>query len=402
MTMKTFTFEDLVGDEEVFFSDYFNKKPLIRRGALHRDVHRLLSVRGLDDVIALEAVHPSYLRIAKDGKGVPHKAYTRTVTSPGAPLVEAVVADKVYELFRAGGTITWNAVNHFLPSVRGLLDSITDTLACKGEVVAFLTPARQDGYAPHHDPVDVFVVQIEGSKAWRLWDTPRIRDGSPMTFSESQLGDPAAEVTLHPGDVLYMPYNTPHAAAARDQVSLHLSITVEPRRWRDLVHETVDVLVQDAHFHDFPHLDGALAPEAALDLADRLRRLSEQLAAIDPAAEVQRLAAVGRRRNGTTRSHEFERLSAADRLDAATEVRRSELPVTFADTDGTKTGLLVNGHRIAVPDAVADVLRRLQTGGVVAAAGLFPGADESRSLRAAQGLARLGVLEAADTTRRTN
>jgi ribosomal protein L16 Arg81 hydroxylase len=395
--MKTVTFEDLVGDPQVFFSQYFNRKPLLRRGALADRVGDLLTVRQLDDVMALEAVQPSYVRLAKSGVPVPHKAYTRTLNRPGAVLSDVLVPENIYELFRTGSTVTWNSVNHFLPSVRRLLDSITAGMAAPGEVVAFLTPARNEGFSPHHDPVDVFVVQIEGTKAWRLWDTPAERDGGRATFTEEQIGEPAVEVTLEPGDVLYMPYNTPHAAAAREEVSLHLSVTIEPRRWRDLLRETVDRLVQDSEFDEFPHLGDGLSVESARRLADKFQLLSARLAAIDPTSEARRLASGPGGSGGP--AGQFARLSAVDGLRPGTPVRRSTLPISLTPGDGTRTGLLVNGHRLAVPDAVAGALRELEAGGSMPAADVFPGAPEDRALRAAQGLARIGVLEPADTTR---
>ncbi|MFI9630470.1 cupin domain-containing protein [Streptomyces sp. NPDC052042] len=396
----THGFEDLVGDAGVFFSEHFNKKPLLRRGALEGSTRSLVSVRQLDDIVAMEAVSPSYLRVAKDGRGVPGKAYTRTVADRGAALTEAVVPEQVYELFRSGGTITWNALNHFLPSARHLVDVFARTFACPSEVVAFLTPAGKDGYAPHHDPVDVYVIQIEGTKDWRIWEPPAGRRADRASHRPEDLGTPVIETTLRPGDVLYLPYGTPHAAAAKAEVSLHLSVTVEPRRWRDLVSETVEHLVQEPEFDGFPHLGGgADAHGTAAALGGILRQLADRLERADPAAETERLLAAGRHRAGAGRSREFERLASADVLAPDTPLRRSAVPVEIGPSDGTKSGLLVNGHRLAVPDAVADALRGLENGGVVPAARFFPGVPEARSLHAAQGLTRLGVLETADHTR---
>lgn len=398
----THGFEDFVGDTHVFFSEHFNNKPLLRRGALHDSAHNLVTVRQLDDIIAMEAVSPSYLRIAKDGRGVPGKAYTRTVTDRGAALAEAVVPEQVYELFRAGGTITWNALNHFLPSARHLVQVFAHTFACPSEVVAFLTPAGKDGYAPHHDPVDVYVIQIEGTKDWRIWEPPAGRRADKASYRPEDLATPAIETTLHPGDVLYLPYGTPHAAAANAQVSLHLSVTVEPRHWRDLVRESVEHLVKDPQFDGFPYLgpltpqDGAGGHDTGARLATMLRKLADRLQQVDAAAETQRLAAAGRHDAGAGRSREFERLASADALTPATRLRRSTVPLDLGPSDGTKTALLVNGHKLAVPDAVADALRDLQDGGVVLAADFFSGASPARSLHAAQGLTRLGVLETAD------
>ncbi|MFF7967032.1 cupin domain-containing protein [Streptomyces sp. NPDC007903] len=392
-------FEDLVGDRQVFFQEYFNRKPLLRRGALDGRTRDLVSVRQLDDIVALETVSPAYLRIAKDGRGVPGKAYTRTVTDRGAALTEAVVAEQVYELFRSGGTVTWNALNHFLPAARHLADLFAQTFACPCEVVAFLTPAGKDGYAPHHDPVDVYVIQIEGTKDWRIWEPPAGRRADKASHRPEDLGPPAIETTLRAGDVLYLPYGTPHAAAAKDQVSLHLSVTVEPRRWRDLLAETVQHLLKDPDFDGFPHLADPAHPATAATLKALSARLAGLLSGADAAAETDRLRETGRARAGAGRPREFERLASADVLAPAALLRRSPVPLEIGPSDGAKSALLVNGHRLNVPDAVADALRGLQDGRAVAAARFFPGVDEARSVHVAQGLTRLGVLETADRTR---
>ncbi|MEY9966678.1 ribosomal protein L16 Arg81 hydroxylase [Streptacidiphilus sp. MAP12-16] len=396
--METYSFEDFVGDRDVFFAEHFNKKPLLHKGALAGRLHDLPSVGQLDDLLALEVAPTSYLRVTKGGKGVPSSAYTRTVAR-GAALAEAVSADKVYELFRSGGTVTWNSLNHILPSTRRLTEPFADAFACPTEVVLFVTPAGNDGFAPHHDSIDVFVVQVNGTKTWKVWGTPQVRPGDEGSHTLEELGEPVIEVTLTPGDVLYVPHGTPHAAAANREMSLHLSVGVQPRRWRDLLRETVDAIVADEAFHGFPSLDGDQEPTAVTALAARLRLLQDRLAAVDPASEARRLAGTGRVRGGAARPREFERLSAADTLAPGAGVRRSAVPVQIGASDGARTSLFVKGHRLAVPDAVAAALRALESGPAVTAATFFPGVSETRSLRAAQGLARLGVLEVADEKR---
>ncbi|MEU6775256.1 cupin domain-containing protein [Streptomyces sp. NPDC046759] len=390
--MDTYSFEDFVGDTDVFFTQHFDRKPLLRRGALAGRLAGLPSVRHLDDLLALETVPPSYVRVTKGGKGVPSGAYTRTVAR-GAALAEALNPEKVYELFRSGGTVTWNSLNHVLPSARRLREPFTDALACDAEVVLFVTPARTDGFSPHHDSIDVFVVQVDGTKTWRVWATPEHRRGDEASYTPEELGEPVIEVTLEPGDVLYVPHGTPHAAAAKSELSLHLSVGVEPRRWRHLLQDTVTALVEDDDFHAFPYLaDGEDAAVAAL--AGKLELLRERLAHLDAAAEAKRLVAAGRTRNGAGGTREFARLATVDTLGPTTVIRRTAVPVEFGVSDGGKTTLQVAGHRLAVPDAVADALRALDGDRTVTAAAFFPEVPEARSLGVARGLARLGVLEA--------
>ncbi|MEV7522605.1 cupin domain-containing protein [Streptomyces sp. NPDC091371] len=395
--MDTYSFEDFVGDRDTFLAEHFNKKPLLRKGALAGRLDGLPSVRQLDDVLALETTPPSYLRVTKGGKGVPSGTYTRTVAR-GAALAEAVNPEKVYELFRSGGTVTWNSLHHVLPSARRLLAPFTDTFACEGEVVLFVTPARNDGFSPHHDSIDVYVVQVDGTKTWRVWATPEVRRGDEASYTAEELGEPVIEVTLHPGDVLYVPHGTPHAAAARSELSLHLSVGIEPRRWRDLLRDTVDSVVRDPEFHAFPYLpgEGPGGDEAVADLSRHIELLRDRLAGLEPVSEAKRLAQAGRERAGAGRPREFSRLHAADALTTDSLVRRSSAPVEIGESDGGKTGIRVNGHRIAVPDAVARSLRDLDGGRQVTTSEFFPGVDAARSLSAARGLARIGVLECAE------
>lgn len=388
--MESYTFEDVVGGRDRFFSEHFDKRTLLRKGALADQVDSLISLRQLDDILALETVTPAYLRVAKDGKGVSPKAYTRTGSHPGVPLVETVAPEKVYELFRSGGTVTWNSLEQIVPAVRRLTDVFADEFACDSEAVAFLTPAGNDGYAPHHDPVDVFVLQLEGTKAWNIWSPPADRSSSEATYAPEQLGPPDMETLLEPGDVLYLPYGTPHAAAAKDSMSLHISIIVRRKSWRDLVLETVRELLDTDDFNGFPHLgDGSGRGVLSAQLSDKLNMARDQLATVDVVAEAQRLVALGR---GTV-PREFERLSQLDSIGPETKLRRSASPVTIEEGGQGRSGLIVNGHKVTVPKTIASMVRELDSGGDVTAEHFLSGESPVRSVSAAQGLARLGVLD---------
>lgn len=392
--MYTPTFAELAGPEEEFFSTYFNQAPLFRPAALKGDPRQIVSLADLDTLLNFEAIRPPYIRIVKGGDGVLDAAFTTMTRVQSANITDTVVPERVYELLRTGATITWNSVNHFHAGLRELTRMLALKFAVRSDVVAFLTPAGTQGFTPHHDPVDLFIIQLEGTKYWKLWRPPPGRRGQIQLYKESDLGEPVIEVTLQPGDVLYLPYGTPHVAVAQDQVSLHLSVMVRPRLWSDLLRLTVERLVDDELFWQFPYLNETTVDTQAKVLAERAALLAGRLRGIDPAAELRRLIAEGQRSPGSSRGDGIQQIAAIDSITPATRLRRTGLEVSFLETTDGKTKTRVNGHTVAIPEPVAATLRHLGAAGQIAAGELFPGAGEQRSASAAQALTRLGILTA--------
>jgi ribosomal protein L16 Arg81 hydroxylase len=391
--MVSYSFEDLVGDEKVFFAQYFDKKPMLRKGGLPGRSNELLSVAALDQLLHLEVVRPPYIKVNLNGDGVPEKGYTRDIVVQGTTITDVVDPERIYALFRAGATIAWSSLNHMLPEVRNLARLISHKLAVRTDPVGFLTPAGRKGYPPHHDPVDLFILQLEGTKHWKLWNPEGFRLGGNGQYTEEGLGEPAIEVLLEPGDVLYLPYGTPHAASAEDQTSLHLSIMMRPRMWRDLIRDTVEQVIQEPAFLEYPHI-GDLRDPGVHDLfREKLDEVVARLAELDPAVELDRLVEVGRTSVGTSRGTTFQSMSSSDVIGPDAQLRRTRMPVEFGRNDEGRTALTVSGHKIAVPTPVAETLAGLAPDQLIEADSVFPGVVASRSVKVAQILTRLGVFE---------
>lgn len=387
--------EEILGDRDVFFRRYFNREPLLRRSALRGEPGSILSIADLDAVVRAEAIRPPYLDVAKDGKQVPPAAYTQPVVVQGIYLTDRVVPARVASLFRSGATLTFNALNHHRPNLRRLAAQLTKAFGSQAEVIAFLTPATRRGLAPHYDPVDVFVVQLAGAKSWRVWPVPPQRRGDDAgNLDEAALGEPAIAATLRPGDVLYIPYNCAHVATAGDQVSLHLSLTVQPRRWAGLAQEVVARLVgADPWYWENPNLHDGATPAQLRVVLDRL---AADLAGVDTAAEVGRLIEEGiERAEGVDASTPLSDAAAADAIEPSTVLMRDwGCLVEVVGHDGDTVRASVNGAVYTFPQVVIEALDELTDGATCTAAALLPGSSTERSTRTARTLARIGVLRA--------
>lgn len=385
---------ELLGDQEVFFDRYFNRSPMLRRAALGDDPRRLLSVADLDEVLSSEAIRPPYLDIAKDGRQVPRSSYTEPIVVQGEYVTDRVVPDRVAALFRAGATLTWNSINHHRPNLRALAGRLGTLFASASDVIAFLTPAGRRGLAPHYDPVDVFVIQLEGTKAWRVWPVPRLRRGDDVgNLDEAQLGEPAIAETLRPGDVLYVPYNCAHVATAQDQVSLHLSVTVAPRRWGGLLQEVVTrIVAEDPAYWGNPWLRG---DDVAAQLSQMLAVLGQRLTRVDAAAEIERLVAEGPRATGVDVTRHLSEATTADAIGPQSLLVRAEsVPVQVIEQTGDKVRARINGAVYSLPSRVVDAIDALPDGATLAAGSLLTGASDDVSTRTARTLVRIGVLRA--------
>ena len=119
------------------------------------------------------------------------------------------------------------------------------------QINAYLSPVAAKGLELHFDFHDVFVLQLDGCKRWRVWE-PLARTRQPVrtgpkepmpTFGE--LGEPAMDLTLRAGDCLYLPRGFPHAAETVDAASSHLTIGVMAPAWHQAVRHAVDEAVAE-------------------------------------------------------------------------------------------------------------------------------------------------------------
>ncbi|HET9974790.1 MAG TPA: cupin domain-containing protein [Streptosporangiaceae bacterium] len=288
------------------------------------------------------------------------------------------------------GQILWPPPGRFHGRQRAAIWPSAGSFSWPSSIVAFLTPAGQRGGA-HSDPTDVDVIQLEGTKRWQIWPTPQARRPGEDTYFDS-LPDPVLDLSVQPGDVLYIPYSTPHRASAEGSVSLHVTVVAGPRSWaHHLLSAVQDILHNGPEFWDTPYLDGT-SPE---ELAPKIEQLIGRLRAVDTAAVLERAQRDGRAFRGVRQAALFQEMAAADGIDADTKLLAVDGAATFRDgADGTAQ-VTILGNTLAMPQAAAAALRSASTSVPFPAGEFLPGADFRRSLPVARQLLRLGALRIA-------
>lgn len=146
--------------------------------------------------------------------------------------------DTLCGAFMDGGGIVINAFNRGWAALSQLCAELQGMFYMT-VMNLYLTPRQAQTFTAHTDPQDVFILQMSGYKAWKLYRTP-----VAVPFEEQQvgkqkdrpidmvaLGDPIDSLVLRPGDVLYIPRGTPHWCNTESEASLHLTLTMPTSDW---------------------------------------------------------------------------------------------------------------------------------------------------------------------------
>lgn len=164
--------------------------------------------------------------------------------------VEFIVAkgNDVWQNFETGCTIRLLCPQKHNDEVHALLSNMEHEFGCMVGSNAYLTPGGADnqGFAPHYDDIEAFILQLEGYKHWRVYapmkKTESLPRESSRDFTEKDMkkSDPVIDVELGPGDLLYMPRGWIHQAnTVGKHHSLHLTMSaMQNWAWVDFL-ETI-------------------------------------------------------------------------------------------------------------------------------------------------------------------
>lgn len=352
-------------------------------------VDDLFSVAVADELLSRRGLRTPFLRMAADGRVLSTSRFTGS-GGAGANVADQVRDDAVLSLFADGATVVLQGLHRLWEPVRELAAELAAELGHPVQVNAYITPPQSQGFDPHYDTHDVFVLQVSGSKHWRVHE-PVLRDPMPDQpwglVSEQVMARadqaPALDAVLSPGDCLYLPRGFIHSAVARAQVSAHLTFGIHNVTQRDVVSAAVEELRTSGWQPTLP-----VGWDPAGDLAgirQVLEAAAEQLRLLDPASVADRLLD---QRAAAQRPEPLSPLAVADaaanltaehvvrwRRRSGARLRGSVLrvgdtrTVTLTEAETPAVELLLTGkpHRVGdLPgDDPVEIVARLMREGVV-------------------------------------
>ncbi|KAG9283122.1 ribosomal oxygenase 1 [Astyanax mexicanus] len=232
---------------KTFFRDYWEKKPLLIKRQNQEYYQGLFSTAEFDKILRNDNV--------QFGVNLDVTSYTNgkreTHNPPGRALPYTV-----WDFYESGCSLRMLNPQAFSSTVWNVLSILQEMFGSMAGANVYLTPAGTQGFAPHYDDIEAFIVQLEGKKHWRVYN-PRSEDEtlplvSSPNFSQNEIGKPILDVVLEAGDLLYFPRGFIHQGnCLPDAHSLHITISSYQRNsWGDLLLKVMPAALEMAMEED--------------------------------------------------------------------------------------------------------------------------------------------------------
>lgn len=210
-----------------FMKRHWHRKPLLVRGAVP-GLKPLLARAELFELARRDEVESRLVSLSAGGWQLRRGPFTRlpAVSRPGWTLLVQGVdlhhepAHQLLQQFR------------FVPEAR--LDDLMISWASDG-----------GGVGPHFDSYDVFLLQAQGRRLWRIGRQKELRLREDMPLKILARFEPEQEWVLEPGDMLYLPPGWAHDGIAQGECQTYSIGFRSPGRG-ELARELLQRLAEDA------------------------------------------------------------------------------------------------------------------------------------------------------------
>ena len=371
-----------------FERDYYEQRLLHVRRDASPYYAELLSVTDLDVVLGTHSAgHRDIGLVRGDGDIAPGE-YTND-----AGRVQPL---EVARHFDDGATVVFNQLHKRVPALAHLCVALGRRFSSRVQTNVYLTPPGAQGFAPHWDTHDVFVLQVSGTKRWSIYDTgARLPLPGQRFVPGTPAGDVSDEFELGPGSAVYLPRGLMHSARSTGQASLHVTLGLTAFTWAEFLVESVTAAALEDE-----SLRRNLPREFArkgFPPAERERLFGEKLAFVqsrfDPEVVWRRFADEVLATDVPLFTDLLRQRLGGDRLTSRSRVRRRAGLLTEAVTDGEACLLRFCGRELRLPGGVWPALQFAATADEFAVEDLPDCLDAEGKLTLVTRLVREGVLQ---------
>ncbi len=341
-----------------FHADYREQIPLHIERSASDYFRELLSLEDIEALLSTGSQYFPDVQLVNSAVDIPVSDYTdsdRRIVTPG-----------LWGHYRSGATIVISGAQRRFTRLADLCRTVSQEFCMRSQANAYLSPGSNQGFKPHYDTHDVFVLQVSGSKLFRFYHSDVALPFSEETFPADYVVKDTVQETilLTAGDTLYIPRGIVHDAVAQtEDPSLHITLGVFPLVVRDVLQEMVqaaaerNVELRRAIDLQSPVTDDTLqlikqqlnsAVDQSLFEAARSRLFDEVAIAMTPSGHGQLTAVAEDARFAI----ESTAIISAERNDSLLKLRVAGQVLEFPEPFATAVQQLIDHETIAADELV--------------------------------------------------
>ena len=174
-------------------------------------------------------IKPEWVHLKTDGKTVLSDTSLQEKIVQRRPL-HFMDKNIIERELRKGGALVLEGLDILDPGINAFCAKLEEALPCSiTNSVAFFSQKQNEAYDGHADSDDVLVIQLSGRKIWDLFEPQQRRYLGNDNQTEHQLGPALQQVTMNPGDALYVRAGVPHRCQTAADHSLHIAFDLIDR-----------------------------------------------------------------------------------------------------------------------------------------------------------------------------
>lgn len=217
------TFKELIApiDPNIFFSNYYEKKPLFIKRNQDGFYKKLLNINNIENYLLSDELSFINLKVLLNNQLVSSSSYSNASGS-------GIDFDKLQSFKDKGALIVINNINRSIKKTSDFLSLIESELHTSFQCNCYLSPENSEGFKTHFDTHDVLALQVYGKKTWEIYQSeeylPSKIPNKEITFKHENELKLIMTVDLEEGDLLYLPRGFYHKAFTKNSPSAHIAI----------------------------------------------------------------------------------------------------------------------------------------------------------------------------------
>ena len=181
------------------------------------------TVRDLQQHLNNPLLRPAWVHVKRDGDRVEleKSCFYKTVQGRQLDFMDKELLNG--EISR-GAAVVLEGIDILDAGVNAFVAQLDESLPCVlANSVVFFSQQDNEAYEGHCDADDVLVVQLAGKKTWQLFNPQQRRYADIQDLNDQRLGPVMQEITMRPGDALYLRAGVPHRCTTAANFSLHMA-----------------------------------------------------------------------------------------------------------------------------------------------------------------------------------